>query len=269
MDEALFPVDENGAQTFAVELDVFSGPFSVLLSLIAKRRLDVTTVSLSEVTDEFIAYVRSQDSLDLSQVSEFLVVAATLLDLKLARLLPHDEETSEDFELLEQRDVLFAKLLQYRAYKEVAADFREVLNQQSMAIARKVPLEPMYLSLLPDVELHLAPEELAMLAVQAMTRDVDSPEVTLTHMHNPVVSVASQVEYILDRLVRGDRVSFASLCADAANYATVVSRFMAILDLIRNGRISIQQDEPLGVILITLSPDTPPSEEAHASMDFR
>lgn len=251
MSETLFPVDAKGQHTFEVELDVFSGPFSVLLSLISKKKLDVTTVALAAVTDEFIAYVRAIRSIDLSVMSEFLVVAATLLDLKIHRLLPHEDADEEDYELLEQRDLLFAKLLQYRAFKEVAADFGARLQEQARSFPRRVPLEDQYAQALPEIRLSIGAEELAMLAVQAFTRSPDQ-DVAVTHMHDPLVPVASQVAYVREQLTAFESVTFAALCAGAPNMATVVSRFLAILEMIRNREIYVEQAEPLGSITISV-----------------
>ena len=230
-------VDES--RPFAVTLDVFSGPFEVLLSLITRKKLDITEVALAQVTDEFLAFVASQSEADLSEVSQFLVVAATLLDLKAARLLPHEEIEEEDLELLEARDLLFAKLLQYRAFKEVAADLAARFAQQWLYVARDVPLEPQYKAALPQLELALTPQYLAMLAAQALSRK--EPTIGLSHIHAPLVSVESQVALIRDRLVVGDRMSFTQLCADAREVPIVVVRFLAVLDLLRRGEIEIEQ----------------------------
>lgn len=242
--EDLFSKDSQ----FAVNLDVFSGPFEVLLSLIARHRLDITEVALAQVTDEFLAFVRAQDEMDLSLASEFLVVAATLLDLKAARLLPRTEEDEEDLELLEARDLLFAKLLQYRAFKDVAADIAIRLSQESMAAPRDVPMEPQFAKLLPEVELGLDAEGLAILAVRAMSRPEET--LSLSHLHDPLVPVETQVAIILERMVVGDRLSFTALCRDARNVATVVSRFLAVLELMRNGHLSVEQDGPLAPLVL-------------------
>ncbi|MCI5826087.1 MAG: segregation/condensation protein A [Arcanobacterium sp.] len=240
--------DESESEEFAVSLAVFSGPFEVLLSLITRRKLDITEVALSEVTDEFLAFVAAQSEADLSQVSEFVVVAATLLDLKAARLLPHSEADEEDVELLEARDLLFAKLLQYRAFKEVAADLAARLSAQTLFVPRAVPLEEPFKGLLPEVELGITPEYLAMLAAQALTRK--EPTIQLDHIHDPLVSVESQVQAIYERLAVGDRMSFHSLCSDAPNVATVVSRFLAVLDLLRRGEVSVEQNSPLESLVV-------------------
>lgn len=234
---------------FAVNLDVFSGPFEVLLSLIAKHRLDVTEVALAQVTDEFLEFVRSQEELDLSQMSEFLVVAATLLDLKAARLLPRDEDDEEDFELLEARDLLFAKLLQYRAFKQVAVEMAARLSQQSLAHPRDVDMEPQFKKMLPEIDLSIGLEDLALLAASAFNRTPDS--VRLDHLHDPLVPVDSQVSLLRERMIIGDRMSFTELCRDARNVPTVVSRFLAVLEMLRGGEVEIEQSGPLEPLLVT------------------
>lgn len=237
---------------FAVALDVFSGPFSVLLSLIARRKLDVTEVALAEVTDEFIEFVRTQDQFDLSEVSEFLLVAATLLELKASRLLPGAETDEEDLELLERRDLLFAKLLQYRAYQEASTVLSELMSAQSHVAPRDVPLEPQFQNIIPAADLNLSTEDLARLAAQAITRDHEEPTVFLEHLHSALVSVESQIVHIRQALEARGEQSFLQLCADAEDIPTIISRFMAVLELMRSGTISASQDEALSSILITL-----------------
>ncbi|MFY9262990.1 MAG: segregation/condensation protein A [Actinomycetaceae bacterium] len=239
----------TSGQGFAVDLDVFSGPFEVLLSLIAKRKLDVTEVALAEVTDDFLAFVREQDEVDLSNLSEFLVVAATLLDLKAARLLPRDESEEEDLELLEARDLLFAKLLQYRAFKQVAVVFAQRLSEQSLAYARDVPLEKHFKEALPEVDLRLTLDDLAFLAARTFNRS--QPTVPFDHLHDPLVPVHSQVATLRERLIVGDRVSFSQLCSDARNIPTVISRFLAVLELLRSGEVDIDQEGPLAPLFVT------------------
>lgn len=258
MIDALFPVDEHGYQAFAVELDVFSGPFSLLLSLIAKKKLDVSTVALAEVTDEFIAFVNQHSDMDLSATSEFIVVAATLLDLKLARLLPHEDDAELDFELLEQRDLLFAKRLQYRAFKDVAADFFDRLASQARAFPRDVPMEEQYAQALPEVRLSVGGEELALLAVHAFSRDHEAAVVPLAQLHDPLVSVRSQIDVVAHLLASRGSATFRELCESAPNRATIVSRFMAILEMMRNRQVVVEQEEPLGPLIIAA-----PGKDAH------
>ncbi len=250
---------------FAVELDVFSGPFEVLLSLISRKKLDVTEVALSEVTDEFIAFVRSQDKADLSQMSEFVVVAATLLDMKAARLLPRDETDDEDLEILGARDLLFAKLLQYKAYKDVAASLAVTFAIQSLTTPRDVPMEENYREMLPEVELRLTLNDLAMLAASAFTRGPD--EMTFDHLHDPLIPVEIQVAYLRDQLVVGDRVSFTNLCKDAHSVTMVVSRFLAVLDMLRNEEIQVEQDGPLSTLYVTRVTDEVPEVGGHSEWD--
>ncbi|MDR6938787.1 ScpA family protein [Arcanobacterium hippocoleae] len=236
-------------EDFAVELDVFSGPFDVLLSLIARKKLDVTSIALAQVTDEFISFALAQEDLNLSQASQFVVVAATLLDLKAARLLPHEEIDEEIIAILEARDLLFAKLLQYRAFKEVARDFAARLLSQSMAIARDVPLESHFKTALPELRINFDCEDLARLAANAFSR---KPAVVgLDHLHDPLVPVESQINYLRQKMLPGEQISFAKLCASARNIPTVVSRFLAVLEMLRNNEIAIMQESPLAPLIIT------------------
>lgn len=251
---------EASTDEFAVYLDVFSGPFEVLLSLISRKKLDITEVALAQVTDEFLAFVAAQSEADLSQVSEFVLVAATLLDLKAARLLPHEEADEEDMELLEARDLLFAKLLQYRAFKEVAVDLAARFSAQTLYIPRDTPLEEEFRGLLPEVELGITPDYFAMLAAQAFTRK--EPTITLDHIHDPLVPVESQVRVICERIAVGDRMSFGEICRDARNVPTVVARFLAVLELLRQGQIRVEQESALAPFVIVRERDTEVTEGA-------
>ena len=247
MMESLFDESKIG---FDVTLDVFTGPFEVLLSLIAKKKLDITDVALAEVTDEFIEFAHKRAEFDLSTASEFLLIASTLLALKAARLLPATEEDEEDLELLEARDLLFAKLLQYRAYKELSIEFARTLAEQSLAAPRDVPLEPAFATLLPDVEL-VSPAALAALAHAAFTRDREVPMIGLGHLHHPTVSVESQVAELTGRLKGRPGLSFRELCADAGNAATVVARFLAVLELLKDSKVDIEQTRVLGELVVS------------------
>jgi segregation and condensation protein A len=231
---------------FHVHLDVFDGPFDLLLSLIAKRRLDVTLVAIAQVTDEFLSHLRNRpDDWDLDQASEFLVVAATLLDLKVARLLPSAEVDEEDLALLEARDLLFARLLQYRAYKEVAGLFAQQIEQASRRFPRLVGLEPAFLALLPQVELGVDGREFAEIAARAsMPRPV--PMVDVEHIHSPVVSVREQSIILATRLRQVGAATFRSLIADSPDTMVIVGRFLALLELYREGAVAFDQLVPFG-----------------------
>ncbi|PSJ24016.1 segregation/condensation protein A [Streptosporangium nondiastaticum] len=236
---------------FTVRLDNFEGPFDLLLQLIAKHKLDVTEVALSKVTDEFMAHIRAMGpDFDLDQTTEFLVVAATLLDLKAARLLPAAEvEDEADLALLEARDLLFARLLQYRAYKRVAEIFSARLDDEAHRFPRTVGLEPHHAELLPEVVLGIGPERLAELAVKAM-RPKPAPQVYVDHIHAPLVSVREQAEVVVARLRGTGRATFGELTGDAPDTLTVVARFLALLELYRERAVALDQDEALGELSV-------------------
>ncbi|MEZ0066514.1 segregation and condensation protein A [Streptacidiphilus sp. MAP12-20] len=242
---------EQPSGGFLVRLDNFEGPFDLLLSLIAKHKLDVTEVSLSKVTDEFIAHIRAMGpDWDLDQASEFLVVAATLLDLKAARLLPVAElEDEEDLALLEARDLLFARLLQYRAYKRVAALFAERWEAEQLRRPRTVGLEPQFAELLPEVVISIGLDAFARLAAKAM-EPKPKPVVYVDHIHTPKVSVREQAELIVALLREQGEARFAELAADAPDVLTVVARFLALLELYREKLLAFDQPEALGELLI-------------------
>ena len=241
-----------GTGGFEVHLDVFEGPFDLLLGLISKHKLDITEVALSQVTDEFIAYNPARaEGWDLDQASSFLVGAATLLDLKAARLLPAGEvEDEEDLALLEARDLLFARLLQYRAYKEVAAVFAGKMAVQARRFARRVPMEPQFAELLPEVLLGLGPAEFARIAAVTLAPR-PAPVVPTEHIHAPRTSVREQVGIIAGRLRTLGRATFRQLTSDCAGTYEVVARFLALLDLYRDGNVSFEQLVPLGDLYVT------------------
>jgi segregation and condensation protein A len=241
----------EGRGGFEVHLGVFEGPFDLLLGLIAKHELDITSVSLSTVTDEFIAFIRQMGPVwDLDTASEFLVVAATLVDLKAARLLPAAEvEDEDDLALLEARDLLFARLLQYRAYKEVAAILVRMFAAESHRFPRAVGPEPRFAGLLPEVLLGLGPNQFAELAARALTPKPPAV-VSVAHLHTPTVSVREQAAIVSDRLRRSGTATFRSLTADCRATVEIVARFLALLDLFRDGFVAFEQLAPLGDLLV-------------------
>ncbi|MFF3305592.1 segregation/condensation protein A [Streptomyces sp. NPDC002908] len=242
---------EGDDRRFTVRLVNFEGPFDLLLQLISKHKLDVTEVALSKVTDEFMAHIRAMGpDWDLDQTTEFLVVAATLLDLKAARLLPTAEvEDEADLALLEARDLLFARLLQYRAYKRIAEIFSDRLEAESRRHPRTVGLEPQHAELLPEVVISIGPEGFARLAVKAM-QPRPKPQVYVDHIHAPLVSVREQAEIVVARLRAEGEISFADLTGDAADTLTVVARFLALLELYREKAVALDQEEALGDLMV-------------------
>jgi segregation and condensation protein A len=240
-----------GGTGFSVRLDEFEGPFDLLLSLIAKHRLDVTVLALHTVIDDFLAHIRARGpEWDLDEATEFLVVAATLLDLKAARLLPTGEvEDEEDLALLEARDILFARLLQYRAYKDVSAVLGELLRTGSHRHPREVGLDPEFAGLLPEVLIGLGPLEFAALAGKALAPK-PVPQVGVGHIHAVRVSVREQAAILVERLRRHPSSTFRGLTSDCESTLLVVARFLALLELYRDGSVAFDQVSPLGELHI-------------------
>jgi segregation and condensation protein A len=240
---------------FSVHLDNFDGPFDLLLQLISRHKLDITEISLSLVTDEFIAFIRaleaSGEGWRLDQATEFLVIAATLLDLKAARLLPSGEiEDEEDLALLEARDILFARLLQYRAFKEVAASFQEAIANADKSFPRVVALDPALASLLPEVLIGVGAERFAAIAERVLTPKAP-PVVAVEHLHSALVSVTEESKLVVEALRKGRTVSFRSLIHGADSTLVVVARFLALLDLYRQGALRFEQVIALGELQIS------------------
>ncbi|WP_425553573.1 segregation and condensation protein A [Dactylosporangium salmoneum] len=236
---------------FQVKLANFTGPFDLLLQLIGKHKLDVTEVALHTVTDDFIAYIRAMgDDWDLDEASEFLVVAATLLDLKAARLLPSASvENEEDLALLEARDLLFARLLQYKAFKEAAAHIQGLEAVGSRRYPRAVTLEPRYAEALPDLVLGVGPQRLLKLAIRAFTPKAP-PVVSIAHIHMVRVSVREHANIVRDRLMEQRVATFSDLCIDCESTLEVVARFLALLELYREDLISFEQVQALGELVV-------------------
>lgn len=240
-------IDEGTIDQFRVTLDVFEGPFDLLLQLISRKRLDITEVALAEVTDEFIAHMSAFP--DLSRTTEFLVVAATLLNMKAAHLLPRDvDETDVDLEDLEARDLLFSRLLQYRAFKMAAGSIASRLGNFDGSYARNVALEPHFAALLPELVWTISAEDLARLAADALSNR--PPAVQIAHLHDPVIPVATQVPILMNKLRAQPVMTFHALIADAESTAVVVSRFLAVLELFRRTIIEFDQAEALGELTV-------------------
>lgn len=251
--ESPVPAPAEGPESvgFSVRVGDFEGPFDLLLQLISKHKLEVTELALHVVTDEFIQYIKDKGTdWDLDEASSFLVVAATLLDLKAARLLPSGEvEDEEDLALLEARDLLFARLLQYRAFKEVSAIFAERMASAHRRVARTVGLEPQFAALLPEVLLGLGPDQFAALAAKALAPK-PVPEVGIGHIHVQKVSVREQAAIIVDRLRRHRTSTFRALVADCDSTMLIVGRFLALLELYRDALVAFEQITPLGDLTI-------------------
>ncbi|WP_423724596.1 segregation and condensation protein A [Arthrobacter zhangbolii] len=257
---------------FEVRLTNFTGPFDVLLGLISKHELDITEIALAAVTDEFLGYIRelfgTGPEVALDEASEFLVIAATLLDLKTARLLPAgDVEDEEDVALLEARDLLFARLLQYKAFREMARLMGERLTEEARRFPRQVSLEPRFAAMLPELIWRTTPQQFAELAARALQpRDEQPPTVGLDHLHAPKTSVREQSRILAGRLFDQGAATFAELVSDADG-PVAVARFLALLELFRDGAVSFDQDAPLGELRITWTGGDPESAVALVPAD--
>ena len=246
---------EGRISGFSVTLENFDGPFDLLLQLISRHKMDITEVAIATVTDEFIAHIKALEGTEegwkLDHATEFLVVAATLLDLKAARLLPSGEVDDEgDLALLEARDLLFARLLQYRAFKEVAAILEQRIELQERTFPRNVALDSAFATLLPEVLIGVSPERFAAIANRVLTPKT-LPTLSTAHLHLPMVSVAAEASHVVGLLRRQKSMTFRSIVADAPNTLVVVARFLALLELYREAQIRFEQMMALGELQIT------------------
>jgi segregation and condensation protein A len=257
-----------GRPRFQVRLHNFEGPFDLLLQLIGKHELDITEMALHTVTDDFIAHLAELgDDADLDETTEFLVVAATLLDLKAARLLPDAEvEDAEDLALLEARDLLFARLLQYRAYKQVAGLFVELEAGAQRRFPRSVALEERFAALLPEVLLGVDPDAFAELAASVF-RPKPPPTVGIDHLHAVPVSVAEHAALLRERLAELGAATFGELTADCASPLEVVARFLAVLELYRETSVDLLQPEPFGELTVRWTPSAHDNPEQAPATD--
>jgi len=248
-------ITDGRVSGFSLHLDNFDGPFDLLLQLISRHKMDITDIALGTVTDEFISYIKqlenSENGWDLDKTTEFLVVAATLLDLKAAKLLPSGQIDDEaDLALLEARDLLFARLLQYRAFKELSAIIAERIEREEKSFARLVALEPHFAQLLPEVLIGVGSQRFAAIANRVLTPKT-TPTFNIEHIHRPLVSVAEQALKVVEHLRRASRVTFRALIADADSTLVVVARFLALLELYKEGVVRFEQVISLGELQIS------------------
>ena len=248
-------ITDGRVSGFSLHLDNFDGPFDLLLQLISRHKMDITEIALGSVTNEFISYIKqlenSENGWDLDKTTEFLVVAATLLDLKAAKLLPSGQIDDEaDLALLEARDLLFARLLQYRAFKELSAIFAERIEREEKSFARLVALEPHFAQLLPEVLIGVGSQRFAAIANRVLTPKT-TPTFNIEHIHRPLVSVAEQALKVVEHLRRASRITFRALIADADSTLVVVARFLALLELYKEGVVRFEQVISLGELQIS------------------
>jgi segregation and condensation protein A len=261
--------EELSTSKFKVRLANFEGPFDLLLQLISQHQLDVTEVALHRVTDDFIAYTRALGTdWNLDETTEFLVIAATLLDLKAARLLPSAEvESEDDLALLEARDLLFARILQYRAYKQVAALFGELEQNALRRYPRSVALEERFVGLLPEVMLGVTPEKFADIAV-AVFRPKPPPTVSIAHIHMGRISVREHAAILRVMLAERGQATFGELVDDCEHTVEIVARFLALLELYREATVQFEQSEALAELHVRWTGGSKEDASAAAELDL-
>ena len=245
--EAEISTEESATSGFRVNLEVYSGPFDALLGMIANNRLELTEVSLSSITEEFLTYVRGLDfTKNMDEASAFLDIASILVEAKSVAILPGGEDSQHDeqsLEVLRERDLLFARLLQYRAYKQAAGDFRARIAANSGRFPHPAAMDEGVAAMLPELVWTLTPLELARLNAPAS-------EVSIHQLHVPLVDLRAQSLVVRDRLIaalesKGDQsISFSELTRDCTSRIEVVARFMAVLVFFKQGVLQYQQDGP-------------------------
>lgn len=251
--EAEISTEESATSGFRVNLEVYSGPFDALLGMIANNRLELTEVSLSSITEEFLTYVRGLDfTKNMDEASAFLDIASILVEAKSVAILPGGEDSQHDeqsLEALRERDLLFARLLQYRAYKQAAGDFRARIAANAGRFPHPAAMDEGIAAMLPELVWTLTPLELAQLAAQVIA-SAPASEVSIHQLHVPLVDLRAQSLVVRDRLIaalesKGDQsISFSELTRDCTSRIEVVARFMAVLVFFKQGVLQYQQDGP-------------------------
>ncbi|MDB6709573.1 ScpA family protein [Bifidobacterium longum] len=251
--EAEISTEESATSGFQVNLEVYSGPFDALLGMIANNKLELTEVSLSSITEEFLTYVRGLDfTKNMDEASAFLDIASILVEAKSVAILPGGEDSQHDeqsLEVLRERDLLFARLLQYRAYKQAAGDFRARIAANSGRFPHPAAMDEGVAAMLPELVWTLTPLELARLTAQVIA-NAPASEVSIHQLHVPLVDLRAQSLVVRDRLIaalesKGDQsISFSELTRDCTSRIEVVARFMAVLVFFKQGVLQYQQDGP-------------------------
>lgn len=241
---------------YTVTVGEFEGPFDLLLKLIAQRRVDVYDVALADITDDYLAIVRTMDTLDLEATTEFLVIAATLVELKAARLLPTDEEPEVDELAMHARDLLYARLLDFQVFAEAAAFMGGRMQDQRGYIPRAVPLEDAFVGSAPPVELTTSPDDLARLYAAVLARQVDRDRpVDTSHLPPIPITVEQASQRVIDGLEAcGGRATFRALTVTYSTPVEVVVAFLAVLELYKNEHVEVSQIHNFGDMVIELAP---------------
>lgn len=235
--------------TYEVHLEVFQGPFDLLLQLIAKRKLDVTQVDLADITQDFLSSLKGIDQLDLETATRFLVVAATLVELKAARLLPREQQDELEDLLGEARDMLYARLLEYRAFRDAARDLQARLEVHGDHHGRDAPLDPVWRRLVPDADLAVGIEDLARLAALA-TAPRPEPTIRIDHIRRSFISIQDAAGRVLDAVMHpGDTTAFVELVTGQRRGDAIVF-FLAMLELYKLGHLDLEQPDHHGELTV-------------------
>lgn len=250
---------------YTVSLDVFEGPFDLLLHLISKREVDVYEVSLAGITEEYLLHLKAMQELDLEVATEFLVVAATLIEIKAARLLPGKQVEDEDGLLLSEPDLLIARLLEYRAFKDAAAMLADRIRENAGYIARTAGPGREYDHLCPDLLSRVTVEGLAAMALRAL-QPKPVAVLDLSHITPIRVTVEEAIDEVMRTLATSARISFKELTRNCHSRIDIVVRFLALLELMKRGEADVDQAEVFGEIEVRLrtpsgSDEQPPAQE--------
>jgi segregation and condensation protein A len=251
---------------YAVSTPVFEGPFDLLLHLITRDQVDLYEISLSSIVDAYLVELEKLEELDLEVATEFLLIAATLIELKLRRLLPNPEgiDLDEDLALLEERDLLLAKLLEYRTFKEAAKALDRHMTHAAKSVARPGGLEDSQTELTPDVLAGLTPERLRAVFLNAVRRFLTpkpEPKVTLDHVTQVRVTVAETVGELARSLPGRGRVSFRDLTEELETRMEVIVHFLALLELCKQGWVDLDQTRNFADLLVLWRPNGPDVDE--------
>jgi segregation and condensation protein A len=236
---------------YEVQTPVFEGPFDLLLHLILAEQVDLYDVSLATIVDSYLVELARMDELDLDVASEFLLIAATLVELKSRRLLPSADELDLDDELAlwEERDLLLHRLVECKTFKEAAVALAVIAGEAGRSVGRTVGVDERYLGLMPDLLAGVTPDDVRRAYLRAVAPR-PTPRVDLDHVAPIRASVTDAIAELVDELPRVGRISFRALTADLIERLEVVVRFLAILELFKVGLVDLDQPRTFGDIEI-------------------
>lgn len=237
--------------SLAVETPVFQGPFDLLLHLILQDQVDLYEVRVCDIVDAYLGELERMDSMDLEVATEFVLIAATLIELKSRRLLPDDGDIDLDEELAlwEERDLLLSRLVECKTFKDAAVAMAGIANEAGRSYPRRAGVDDRFVGLLPDLLARTTPDDLRSAFIRAVAPK-PVPHVDTGHIHQIRVTVTDAVAELLDELPRLGRATFAELTADLVERIEVIVRFLAVLELFKQGWIDLEQPQTLGMLSV-------------------